>query len=136
MQRARTVEERLEAVERALTDEDLSVAAVADEAGREKRLRSVEERLDDVEASLEDAEAAVEALRGYVGEIRHVNEEVERTANAAVAAVERLDVASGAPPPIAHADPVEPSEVASTSPTESTAEESGDSLVDRLRSHL
>ncbi|MFB6133040.1 MAG: hypothetical protein ABEJ44_06520 [Halanaeroarchaeum sp.] len=151
MHRARTVDERLEAVERALTDEDLSVAAATDEAARESRLRDVETRLDVVEASLDDVEAAVAALRGYVGEIRHVNEEVERTATAAVAAVERLDAASGAPPPIAGVEPPsyadsetaesEPPEVRSADtendPTDDRGPDGiGESIVDRLRSSL
>lgn len=97
-------EERLAAVERTLTDGDRSLATVEDAAGLTSRLEAVESRLDSVERRLDDIDAAVLALRGYAGELQHVNEDVERTAAAAIAAVDRLDAASGAPPAIARAD--------------------------------
>ena len=98
-----TFEERLAAVERAVTDEDVPVASVDDAAALTTRLDAVESRLETLEARIDETDAAVAAVRGYVGEVRHVNDEVERRANAAVAAVDRLDAASGGPPPIATA---------------------------------
>ncbi|MFB6124730.1 MAG: hypothetical protein ABEJ59_02060 [Halanaeroarchaeum sp.] len=96
-----TIDERLRAVERAVTDDDVAVADIDDAAALTSRLDDVERRVDDLAATVAEVEAAVTALRGYVGEIEHVNSEVEQTAAAALAAVERLDEASGAPPAIA-----------------------------------
>jgi hypothetical protein len=77
------LEERLAAVERAVRDGD-GTAAVADE--------SLRDRVAAVEDDVADLEAAVQAVRGYVGGVRHVNDEVEQRADAAMAkahAVER-----------------------------------------------
>lgn len=104
MQRTRTLEERLDAVERAVTGAEVSVATVEDAAERTARVEDVASRLETLEARVDECEAAVSAIRGYVGEIRHVNREVERTATAAVAAVERLDAAGGPEPPIARVE--------------------------------
>lgn len=120
-----TLEERLSAVERAVTDEDVPVASVDDAAALTSRLDAVESRLETLEARIDETDAAVAAVRGYVGEIRHVNEEVERTANAAVAAVDRLDAASGGPPPIATAQTAE-SRVPASAPDGKTSTESGE----------
>jgi hypothetical protein len=80
------LEERLAAVERAVRDGD-GTAAVADE--------SLRDRVAAVEDDVADLEAAVQAVRGYVGGVRHVNDEVEQRADAAMAkaqAVERAVV--------------------------------------------
>ena len=82
------LERRLEAVERALSDEE--------------PLERID-RLDDLEERVVELEAAVQALRGYVGSVRAVNEDVERRADRAfrkAAAVERHlapETATGAP---------------------------------------
>ncbi|MFC7200635.1 DUF7310 family coiled-coil domain-containing protein [Halospeciosus flavus] len=59
------------------------------------------DHLVDLDARLSDAErrldAAVQSVRGYVGALDHVNEEVERRADAALAVAERLDEASEGP---------------------------------------
>ena len=81
------LERRLEAVERALSDDE--------------PLEQID-RLDDLEERVVELEAAVQALRGYVGSIRAVNQDVERRADRAfrkATAVERHlapDAASGA----------------------------------------
>jgi len=82
---------RLRAVERAVTDGDATVADLSEAA-------AVHDRLDDIEADLaalaervDALDATVQSLHGYVGEIEHVNERVERRADAARAAVERLE---------------------------------------------
>lgn len=132
MDTTHALEARLEAVERVLTDEDRPVAAVDDAAHLTARVERVETRLDALEARLDETDAALAAVRGYVGEIRHVNREVERTASAAVAAVDRLDAGTGTPPPIARVDGSE-SAVPDPASDDSPSTDSPDqSLRDRL----
>lgn len=85
------IERRLSAVERAIADGDGEIAALAEAGDREERLRALEERVEAIEDSIADLEAATQALRGYVGNVRSVNEDVEQRADAALAAVERLE---------------------------------------------
>jgi len=73
--------ERVASLERALTDRDADGDRPS--TGTDDALA---ERVDALESELADLGAAVQAIRGYVGEIRHVNREVERTAEAALAA--------------------------------------------------
>ncbi|MFB6165080.1 MAG: hypothetical protein ABEJ31_07965 [Haloarculaceae archaeon] len=82
------IDERLRAVERALTDEDRDLTALEDAAGLTARLEAVEDRLEAVEDQLADLDAATQAVRGYVGNVRTVNRDVERRADAALAAAE------------------------------------------------
>lgn len=82
--------ERLAAVERALADGDDAADGTAspDSAGR----------LDDLEERVAELEAAVQAVRGYVGSVKHVNDDVADRADAAMAraaAVERALEARG-----------------------------------------
>lgn len=86
-----TLDERLRAVERALTDGDHHLAEIEHAADHHARIESLDERLGAVEDRLTDIEAATQALRGYVGNVRAVNREVERRADAALAAVESID---------------------------------------------
>ncbi|MFB6135116.1 MAG: hypothetical protein ABEJ55_09020 [Halanaeroarchaeum sp.] len=99
--RESTLAERLRAVERAVTEADVPVDDLQDEAEMTRRIEDLEERIGDQARRLDDLDAAVDAVRGYVGHINHVNRDVERTANAAVAAVDRLQAASGSPPELA-----------------------------------
>jgi len=86
------LEARVAALERALTDgREGSVDDLSSEAALEGSVESLRERLDELEGRLEELDAALQAVRGYVGEVRHVNREVERRAEAALAAVERLE---------------------------------------------
>jgi hypothetical protein len=85
-----TVEERLDAVERALTDGEAS-GGLPDAARMETRLDDLEATVAEFDDRLAELEAAVEALRGFAGGVRAVDEAVERRANAAVARVERLE---------------------------------------------
>ena len=87
-----TLEQRVDALERALTD-----GRTTDWDGL-PQAAELEERLDDVEATVEavddrltELEAAVQALRGFAGGVDAVDEAVERRANAAIARVERLE---------------------------------------------
>ncbi|UIP01156.1 hypothetical protein Hbl1158_07360 [Halobaculum sp. CBA1158] len=87
---AADIHARVDAIERAVCGDagDLTDLSRATEATA--RLDEVEGRLDAAEDTVADLEAAVEAIRGYVGAIRAVNERVERRADRALAATERL----------------------------------------------
>lgn len=82
----RTLERRLAAVERAVD-------------GREQRsgdtqtadTGALENRLDELESRVDELDAALQAVRGFLGGVNAVNEGVESRANAAIAAVERLE---------------------------------------------
>lgn len=82
-----SVHERLRALERTLTD-GRPVADLADEAAVADRLDELEGRLDELEDRLDGLDAATQALRGYVGNVRAVNRDVERRADAAHAAAD------------------------------------------------
>jgi uncharacterized coiled-coil protein SlyX len=64
-----SVERRLDAVERALTENEPLERA---------------DRLDGLETRIAELEAAVQALRGYVGSVRAVNENIEQRADHAL----------------------------------------------------
>jgi hypothetical protein len=85
------LDERLRAVERALTDGDDDLTDLRNAAELARQLDALGERLDDVEARLDELDAATQALRGYVGNVRAVNESVERRADAALAKAESLE---------------------------------------------
>ena len=107
-----SVERRLDAVERALTDE-----------------RSVErvDELDEIETRVAELEAAVQALRGYVGSVRAVNEDVERRADRALRRAEALE---------RHVGPTEadPETDPDPDPTDGSADAPG--ALGRLRNRL
>lgn len=63
------LERRLDAVERAITGGDRSVADLADAGEITERVERVDERAEDLERRLADLEAAVRALRGYLGHL-------------------------------------------------------------------
>jgi chromosome segregation ATPase len=131
---------RLAAVERAVTDGealDLSEAAAV-----QRQLDDVADDLETLTDRVDALEATVQSLHGYVGEIEHVNERVERRADAARAAVERLDDQPTARPPARSTPPTEEGSHAGADgdgdePADDTAttDEAG-SVLDRLRSSL
>lgn len=82
---------RLEAIERALADGDADLTGIGEAAERERELDELRDRLDDLESEVTDLAASVQAVRGYVGNVRTVNREVERQADAALAKVEELE---------------------------------------------
>lgn len=82
-------EDRLRAVERALTGSDTPVADLGDEAAAAAEREALESRVDDLESRVEELEAATQAIRGYVGSVRAVNREVERRADLALARASR-----------------------------------------------
>jgi uncharacterized protein YoxC len=85
-----SLEARVDAIERTLTD-GTDVEGLPEAARIESRVEDLEATADDVEERLAELEAAVQALRGFAGGVRAVDESVERRANAALAAVERLE---------------------------------------------
>lgn len=85
-----SLEERLDAVERAVTDGH-AVDGLPETARIEARLDDLETAVDDVDDRVAELEAAVQALRGFAGGVRAVDESVERRADAALARVERLE---------------------------------------------
>jgi cell division septum initiation protein DivIVA len=88
------LENRVEAIERAVTEgeHDLSGLAEASEAG--ERLDELEQELSGLTDRVDELEATTQALRGYVGNVRAVNREVERRAEAALAKAESLESGS------------------------------------------
>ena len=83
--------ERVDALERAVTDGDCDLTALTDEAEAIQRLDAVETQLDELEDRVAELEAATQALRGYVGNIRSVNRDVEQRADAALAKARELE---------------------------------------------
>jgi hypothetical protein len=106
-----TIEERLAAVERALTDGDHDCAALAEGAATADRVAELEAGLEETTDRVAELEAATQALRGYVGNVRSVNDEVEQRADEALetAQAARRAAAGTAPSPDATADPDTPS---------------------------
>ncbi|MEF8852081.1 MAG: hypothetical protein V5A44_08795 [Haloarculaceae archaeon] len=92
-----TLSDRLDAVERALTDGETDLTDVRDRAALSAEVDRLDARLDELEAQTEELGAAVEAVRGYAGNVRAVNRDVERRASAALAKAEALETALGAP---------------------------------------
>jgi len=89
--------ERLDAVERALTDGEADLTEIRDAAALADDVQRLEQRVADLEATVEELEAAVEAVRGYAGNVRAVNRDVERRASAALAKAEALEAAVDGP---------------------------------------
>lgn len=111
------LDERLRAVERALTDDDRAPVDLSDAAALDDRVDDLARRTTEVEERVAELDAAVQALRGYVGNVRAVNDDVERRADAALAKVESLareadegrgGSRSGEEPPGGHSDPADP----------------------------
>ena len=87
------LEKRIEALERAITDGEHDLSALATDAEATERLTAVESRLDGLDDRVAELEAATQALRGYVGNIRSVNRDVEKRADTALAKAESLESA-------------------------------------------
>lgn len=100
-----SLQRRLEAVERALSEEEPLERA---------------DRLDELEARVAELEAAVQALRGYVGSVRAVNEDVESRADRALRKAAALERHLASSP--AHEDG-----------NEADASPDADGLLERLR---
>lgn len=85
------LQRRLRAVERSLTDSDHDVDSLRTAGEQADRVDELTARLDEAEDRIAELEASTQALRGYVGNVRSVNEDVEQRADAALAAVDRLE---------------------------------------------
>lgn len=127
MPQPENLDERLRAVERALTDGDHDLTEIQDAADHHARFEDLDERLAAVEDRLVNLEAAVQALRGYVGNVRAVNREVERRADAALAAVESLDETDAIDPAPIYPPPERPDAGGDTDGTDEP------DLLDRFR---
>lgn len=86
-----TLEERLGAVERALTDGDHDLTELDDAATLTARVADLEAKLDELTERVEELDASTQAVRGYVGNVRQVDQTVERRADAALATAEELE---------------------------------------------
>ena len=89
----RDLDERLDAVERTLTDGDTDLSELQDAADVVDDVRDLESRIGDLESRIDELEAGLQAVRGYAGNVRAVNREVERRASAALAKAETLETA-------------------------------------------
>ncbi|MFC4541103.1 hypothetical protein ACFO5R_04060 [Halosolutus amylolyticus] len=85
------IEQRLSAVERAVVDGDVALDELADLAALTRDLERLETRLEEHERRIAELEGSVDAVDGFVGNVESVNEGVEKQADAAIAAVDRLE---------------------------------------------
>jgi len=90
--------ERVDALERAVTDGEGEFTAIADGAAMAERIATAERRVDELDDRVAELEAATQALRGYVGNIRSVNRDVEKRADAALAKVESIEASTPSTP--------------------------------------
>jgi hypothetical protein len=88
-----TLERRIEALERAVTDDEHDLSALATAGETAERLDALDSRLESIEDRVAELEAATQAVRGYVGNVRSVNRDIEQRADAALARVESLEAA-------------------------------------------
>jgi len=86
-----SMEARIEALERAVTDGDHDLSGLAAEGEATDRLETLEETVSSLEDTVRELEAGTQALRGYVGNLRSVNHDVEQRADAALAKAESLE---------------------------------------------
>lgn len=126
--------ERLATVERAVTDGETS-DGLPEAAALEGRLEDLEATAATLEDRVAELEAATQALRGYVGGVDAVDRDVERRANAALAAVDRFERRRESTLEDRLDDVPEPSGPDDASP-ESAREGEGRTFVDRLRDAL
>lgn len=88
---ATDLDERIRALERALTERDDPPAPVPEITDVTADVAELEDRVDLLESSVADLDARQQAVEAYVDRVDHVNETIERRADAALAAVDRLE---------------------------------------------
>jgi len=85
------LEQRVEAVENAVTQGTTEFEDIKEIAELTAELESMGKKLEKIEQRLAAVEGATQSLEGYVGNVKSVNGETEKQADAAVAAVDRLE---------------------------------------------
>ena len=85
------IEQRLSAVERTVVDGDGLVDELTDLESIADRLDGLEARVERHERRIASLEGSIDAVGGFVGNVESVNEDVEKQADAAIAAVDRLE---------------------------------------------
>jgi len=85
------LEQRVAAIENTVTDGDVEFEEVSDITELVKEVQNMSERLETLERRLVEIEGATQSLEGYLGNVRSVNQETEDRADAAIAAVDRLE---------------------------------------------
>lgn len=85
------LEERVRALERTVTDGEYELTELTEEVAARERLGDLETEAANLADRVAELEAATQALRGYVGNIRAVNQDVERRADAALAKAESVE---------------------------------------------
>ena len=103
------IEARVDAVERALTDEETDLVDVREAAALAATVEDLEARVDDLEETVAELDAGLQAVRGYAGNVRAVNRDIERRASAALAKAEALESAVDADRDATRSPPDSPS---------------------------
>lgn len=85
------IDDRVRALERAVTERDDPAGPIPDIADVNASAIDLDERVSDLESRVSDLAARQQAVEAYVDRIVHVNESIERRADAALAAVDRLE---------------------------------------------
>lgn len=91
---AESLEKRLSAVERALTNE-----------GSEPHGREVDRRVEDLEERIRDLEAATQALRGYVGDVRQRDQQQASHPDSELQRVQRMEFQDQGQTPVGRHSP-------------------------------
>jgi hypothetical protein len=117
-----TIEDRLAAVERALTDGDHDLDALAADAETAARVDRLEDDIAMLRERVDELDAATQALRGYVGNVRAVNEDVRERADLALELAERGGRSHAADEPTVGSAPEEPTETQSDSQSRSDSQ--------------
>ena len=91
---ATDLEDRVRALERAVTERDDPPEPLPDVADVAATAADLEDRVGSLESRVQDLAARQQAVEAYVDHVNHVNESIERRADAALAAVDRLESAT------------------------------------------